>query len=59
MDAYGAAGAVNCSVSGTVKTCTPLWDDATGFTTGGSPAIVNGVLFVNAPGNGDVYAFSL
>ena len=58
MDAFDAAGAQNCSVSGSVKTCTPLWDYATGFTTGGSPAIVNGVLFVNAPGNGYVYAFS-
>lgn len=59
IDAYDAAGALNCSVSGTAKTCTPLWNHATGFTTGGSPAVVNGVLFVNAPGNGDVYAFSL
>jgi predicted lipoprotein with Yx(FWY)xxD motif len=59
MDAYDAAGALNCSVSGTAKTCTPLWDHVTGFTTGGSPAIVKGTLFVNAPGNGDIYAFSL
>jgi outer membrane protein assembly factor BamB len=59
MDAYGAAGSLNCSVSGTAKTCTPLWGHATGFTTGGSPVIVNGVLYVDAPGNGAVYAFSL
>lgn len=59
IDACDAAGSRNCSVSGAVKTCTPLWQDVTCFTTGGSPVIVNGVLFVNAPGNGDVYAFSL
>ena len=59
LDAYDAAGSLNCSVSGTAKTCTPLWDHVTAFTSGGSPAIVNGVLFVNAPENGDVYAFSL
>jgi hypothetical protein len=41
-----------------VKTCTPLWDHAIGFAGGGSPVIVSGVLFVNAPGNRDVYAFS-
>jgi PQQ-like domain len=58
IDAYDAAGSLNCSVSGTVKTCTPLWQDVTGYTGGGSPAIVNGVLFVSAPRNGDVYAFS-
>lgn len=58
IDAYDAAGSLNCSVSGTAKTCTPLWQDLPGHTDGGSPAIVNGVLFVTAPGNGDVYAFS-
>ena len=58
IDAYDAAGSLNCSVSGTVKTCTPLRDDVIGSTGGGSPAIVNGVLFVSAPGNGDVYALS-
>lgn len=57
--AFDAAGARNCSVSGTAKTCMPLWDDVTGFTARGSPVIVNGVLFDNAPGNGDVYALSL
>jgi hypothetical protein len=58
IDAYDAAGSQNCSISGTVKTCTPLWDHAIGFAGGGSPVIVSGVLFVNAPGNRDVYAFS-
>jgi hypothetical protein len=57
MDAYDAAGSLNCSVSGTVKTCTPLWNYSTGYNTGGSPAIASGVLFVNV--NGDVRAFSL
>jgi hypothetical protein len=41
------------------KTCAPLWQHGNGFTTGGSPVIAGGVLFVNAPGNGDVDAFSL
>jgi hypothetical protein len=58
IDAYDAAGSLNCSVSGTAKTCTPLWDHVTASVGAGSPAIVNGVLFVNAADNGDVYAFS-
>jgi PQQ-like domain len=58
VEAYDAAGSQTCSVSGAAKTCTPLWDHVTGFTAGGSPAIVNGVLFVSAPANGAVYAFS-
>ena len=59
IDAYDAAGSLNnCSVSGTAKTCTPLWNDVVGYTSGGSSAIVNGVLYVSAPGNGDVYALS-
>jgi PQQ-like domain len=59
IDAYDAAGSLNnCSVSGTAKTCTPLWNDAVDYTSGGSSAIVNGVLYVSAPGNGDVYALS-
>jgi hypothetical protein len=56
--AYDAAGSLDCSVSGTVKTCSALWDNAPGYTGGGSPVIVDGTLFVSAPGNGDVYAFS-
>jgi hypothetical protein len=56
---FGAAGAVNCSASTTVKTCTPLWDVPAGLMTRGSPAIVDGVLFVSVPGDGDVDAFSL
>ena len=58
IDAYDAAGSLNCSVSGTVKTCTPLWGDVTGYTSDGSPVIVNGVLFVSAPNSADIYAFS-
>lgn len=59
INAYDAAGSRNCSVSDTVKTCTPLWQHVTGFTAEGSPVIAGGILFVNAPGNGDVEAFSL
>jgi PQQ-like domain len=58
IDAYDAAGSLHCSVVGTAKTCTPLWHQVAGSTSGGSPAIVNGVLYVNGPDNGDVYAFS-
>ena len=58
IDGYDAAGSQTCSVSGTAKTCTPLWQDVPGYTSGGSSAVVNGVLFVSAPGSGDVYAFS-
>jgi outer membrane protein assembly factor BamB len=56
---YDAAGSLNCSVSGTAKTCSPLWGAVTGFNGGGSPAIVNGVLYINVSGNGTIYAYSL
>jgi len=56
---YDAAGSLNCSVSGTAKTCSPLWRAVTGFNGGGSPAIVNGVLYINVSGNGTIYAYSL
>lgn len=67
--AYDAAGSVSCSVPGTAnsgtvttaKECSSLWSGAaTGLSTiiygGGSPAIVNGVLFT---GSGTIYAYSL
>jgi hypothetical protein len=66
--AYDAAGSQDCAVpdtasSGTlttVKACSPLWSGpAAGFTGGGLPAIVNGVLYVNVPGAAAVYAYSL
>lgn len=56
---YDAAGSLNCSASGTVKTCSPLWAAVSGFIGGGSPAIVNGVLYINVAGNGTLYAYSL
>lgn len=56
---YDAAGSLDCSVSGTAKTCSPLWGAVTGFIGGGSPAIVNGVLYINVGGNGTIYAYSL
>lgn len=56
---YDAAGSLNCSVSGAAKTCSPLWGAVTGFIGGGSPAIVNGVLYINVSGNGTIYAYSL
>jgi hypothetical protein len=60
MYAYDAAGSLECSVSGTAKACSPLWGTpGPGFTGGGSPAIVNGILFINVTGNGTIYAYSL
>ncbi len=55
---YDAAGSLKCSVSGTAKTCSPLWGAVTGFIGGGSPAIVNGVLYINVSGDGIIYAYS-
>jgi outer membrane protein assembly factor BamB len=55
---YDAAGSVNCSVSGTAKTCSPIWGAVTGFIGGGSPAITNGVLYINVSGDGTIYAYS-
>jgi hypothetical protein len=60
MYAYDAAGSLDCSVSGTAKACSPLWGAAgPGVSGGGSPAVVNGVLFINVTGNGTTYAYSL
>ena len=56
---YDAAGSLDCSGSGTAKTCSPLWGAVTGFIGGGSPAVVSGVLYINVSGNGTVYAYSL
>jgi outer membrane protein assembly factor BamB len=56
---YDAAGSLNCTGSGTAKTCAPLWGAVSGFIGGGSPAIVNGVLYINVAGNGTVYAYAL
>jgi len=56
---YDAAGSLNCTVSGTAKTCSPLWGAVSGFIGGGSPAVVNGILYINVGGNGTVYAYSL
>jgi hypothetical protein len=58
--AYDAAGSLRCSAGATAKTCSPLWSaPASGFSGQGSPAVVGGVLFVNVPGDGTVYAYSL
>ncbi len=57
---YDATGSLNCSVSGTAKTCAPLWSTGTGTGTGGadSLAIADGVLFINNHGKGEIYAYS-
>jgi outer membrane protein assembly factor BamB len=54
---YDAAGSKNCTVSGSAKTCSPLWGGVTGKIGGGSPAAVNGVLFINVSGNATIYAY--
>jgi hypothetical protein len=56
--AFDAAGSARCSVSGTAKTCAPLWKNITGFTSG-SPAVVGGVVYMNAVSDGTVYAYAL
>ncbi|HEY6492483.1 MAG TPA: PQQ-binding-like beta-propeller repeat protein [Trebonia sp.] len=62
VQAYDAAGSENCS--GTPKVCAPQWTTSTNTATGpafepgpGSPAVVNGVLYV--PGYGDGIAPNL
>jgi PQQ-like domain len=57
--AYDAAGSQDCSTTAAGKTCAPLWHAITGKIGGGSPAVVNGVLFINIIGNGTVYAYTL
>jgi outer membrane protein assembly factor BamB len=56
---YDAAGSLKCSVSRGVRTCRPLWGAVTGFIGGGSPAVVNGVLYINVGVVGRLYAYSL
>jgi outer membrane protein assembly factor BamB len=56
--AYDAAGSINCSTTVTGTTCAPLWGAVTGFIGGGSPAIVNGVLFINFSVVGLIYAYA-
>jgi hypothetical protein len=56
---YDAAGSQQCSLTATANACSPLWSAVTGSSTGGSPAVVNGVLFINVTGNGTIDAYSL
>jgi outer membrane protein assembly factor BamB len=50
--AFDAAGSTNCS--GSPKTCAPLWTAPTTSPVVSSPAVANGVVYVNAP---TLYAF--
>jgi outer membrane protein assembly factor BamB len=43
--AYDAGGATNCSGAAEARTCAPLWTGATGGSTGGTPAVANGVVY--------------
>jgi outer membrane protein assembly factor BamB len=57
--AFSAAGTTGCS--GTPKTCKPLWTAAIGGVNTAiqsSPVVVNGVVYVTAGTNGQLYAFS-
>jgi hypothetical protein len=56
---YDAAGSLKCPVSDTAKTCSPLWSASPGYVTTGSPAVVNGVLYIDEAGAGTIYAYSL
>ena len=55
---YDAAGTANCSTTKGVTTCAPLWSAVTGFSGGGSPAVVNGVVYINVSGNATIYAYT-
>ena len=55
---YDAAGTANCSTTKGVTTCAPLWSAVTGFIGGGSPAVVNGVVYINVSGNATIYAYT-
>lgn len=56
---YDADGSLKCSLSSTAKTCAPLWGAVSGFIGGGSPAVVDGVVYINVSGDGEIYAYSL
>ena len=57
---YDAAGSTNCTVSGGIKTCAPVWSAAPGHSGGTSPAIVNGVIYTMSLATVfAVYAYSL
>jgi hypothetical protein len=55
--AYDAAGSKDCTASGTSRNCTPLWDVVSGYMGGGSPAIVNGVVYINMTATAYLYAY--
>jgi outer membrane protein assembly factor BamB len=55
--AFSASGSANCSTSATGKTCTPLWTAATLSGIGGTPAVVQGVVYT-VSANGTLSAFS-
>jgi hypothetical protein len=56
--AYEAAGSLKCTASGATKKCTPLWSAVSGFMGGGSPAVANGVVYVNLTSISALYAYS-
>jgi PQQ-like domain len=63
LDAFDATGTSNCS--GAPTTCTPLWTVDPGGPIFGSPAVVNGVLYVATSGDpasgtpGTLHAYAL
>jgi outer membrane protein assembly factor BamB len=55
--AFSANGTTGCS--GIPKTCTPLWTAAIAEASGvSSPVVVNGVVYITAGTNGQLYAFN-
>jgi PQQ-like domain len=56
--AYDAAGSLSCDASATPRVCTPLWSAVTGYIGGGSPAVANGVLYINRKSSGAIYSFT-
>jgi len=48
--AFGAAGSANCSTGATGKTCAPLWNAPAPYSSEGTPAVANGVVYVTTTG---------
>jgi PQQ-like domain len=48
--AFGAAGSTNCATGATGKTCAPLWHAPAQYSSEGTPAVANGVVYVATGG---------
>jgi PQQ-like domain len=57
--AFSAAGTKDCSGSASSRTCSPIWESHTGgsgYVTGSSPAVANGVVYFSST-DGGTYAY--